>query len=232
MVTSELTPTVRLGLRLCREKQTRMDKPLSESQLQRLAEALHLGASQASRAMATWLSVPSVVEFDSVEQLPISDAADVLGGADQTLCFCSMEMTGSLTGQVILAFDDRSGLSLSDLLLDHSVRNATDWGEVETSAALETANILGCAYLNALTSNLATPDGETLSLLPSPPAFRREFAESLLQTVFLGQAMASDFIVAARATFQIRGQRLNWQLLFVPDAPSMVHLRELIDRAN
>lgn len=209
-----------------------MDKPLSESQLHRLANALHRGASQASQAMATWLSVPSVVEIDSVDQLPISDAADVLGGADQTLCFCSMEITGSLTGQIILAFDDSSGLSLSDLLLDHPVGNATDWGEVETSAALETANIIGCAYLNALSKDLTTLDSETLDLLPSPPAFCREFAESLLQTVFLGQAMASDFIVAARATFEIRGQRLNWTLLFVPDAPSMGRLRELINSAD
>ena len=209
-----------------------MDKPLSESQLQRLAEALHLGACQASKAMATWLSVASVVELDAVEQLPISEAVDVLGGADQTLCFCSMEMTGSLTGQVILAFDDSSGLWLSDLLLDRPVGHATGWGEVETSAALETANILGCAYLNALTNNLTAPNRETLTLLPSPPAFRREFAESLLQTVFLGQAVASDFIVAARATFQIRGQRLNWHLLFVPDAPSMGLLCEMMDRVS
>ena len=114
-----------------------MDKSLSESQLQRLGKALHLGAGQASRAMATWLSVPSVVTFDSIDQLPISDAADVLGGAEQTLCFCSMEMTGCFTGQIILAFDDSSGLSLSDLLLDHPIGSATGWGEVETSAALE-----------------------------------------------------------------------------------------------
>ncbi len=213
-------------------KQTKMDKSLSESQLQRLGKALHLGAGQASRAMATWLSVPTVVTFDSVDQLPISDAADVLGGAEQTLCFCSMEMTGSFTGQIILAFDDSSGLSLSDLLLDHPIGNATGWGEVETSAALETANILGCAYLNALSKDLTKANSESLSLLPSPPAFRREFAGSLLQTVFLGQAMASDYIVSARANFEIRGQRLNWKLLFVPDASSMGRLRELMDNAD
>ena len=150
-----------------------MDKPLSESQLQHLAEALHLGSQLASRAMATWLSIPSVLEFDSVDQLPITDAADVLGDPDQTLCFCSMEITGSLTGQIILAFDDSSGLSLADLILDHPVGMATDWGEVETSAALETANIIGCAYLNALAKDLTKRSGDTLNLLPSPPAFRR-----------------------------------------------------------
>ena len=209
-----------------------MDKPLSDSQLQRLAEALHLGASQASLAMSTWLSVPSLVEFDTVDQLPISDAPDVLGDADQTLCFCSLEMTGSLTGQIVFAFDDSCGLSLSDLLLDRPVGTATDWGELEQSAALETSNIIGCAYLNSLTKHLTESNGETLQLIPSPPTFLREFAGSMLQTVFLGQAMVSDFIFVAKATFQIRGELLNWIMLFVPDAPSMGRLRELMDRVG
>ena len=207
-----------------------MDKPLSDSQLERLAKALHLGASEASQAMATWLAVPSLVEFDSVEQLAIGDAPDLLGGADQTLCFCSMEITGSLAGQIVLAFDDASGLSLSDLLLDRPLGSAAEWGEVEISAALETGNIIGCAYLNSLANDLATTSSAELRLLPSPPMFRRDFAESLLEAVFLGQAMASDFVVAARANFQIRGQRLNWSMLFVPDGPSMGRLRELTDQ--
>ena len=207
-----------------------MDKPLSNSQLARLTEALHLGANEASQAMAVWLNTPSLVEFDSVDQLPISAAPDLLGGADQTLCFCTMEITGSLTGQIVLSFDDASGLSLSDLLLDRPIGGADNWGEVETSAALETANIIGCAYLNSLANDLTPTGGEGLTLLPSPPVFRRDFAESLLQAVFLGQAVASDFVVAARATFQIRGERLNWSMLFVPDAPSMVHLREWMDQ--
>ena len=182
--------------------------------------------------MATWLSVPSLIEFDTVDQVPISGAPDVLGGADETLCFCSMELTGSLTGLIIFAFDDSCGLSLSDLLLDRPVGTATDWGDVEQSAALETANIIGCAYLNSLTKHLTESRGDTLQLLPSPPTFRREFAESMLQTVVLGQAIASDFIFVAKATFQIRGELLNWSMLFVPDASSMSRLRELMDQAG
>lgn len=209
-----------------------METPLSNSQLLRLAEALHLGATEASRAMATWLSVPSLIEFDTVDQVPISGAPVVLGGADETLCFCSMELTGSLTGLIIFAFDDSCGLSLSDLLLDRPVGTATDWGDVEQSAALETANIIGCAYLNSLTKHLTESSGDTLQLLPSPPTFRREFAESMLQTVFFGQAIASDFIFVAKATFQIRAELLNWSMLFVPDAPSMSRLRELMDQVR
>ncbi len=206
-----------------------MEAPLSDKQLEHLAAALHVGAQQASQSMAAWLAVPSLIEIDSVDQLPICDAADVLGPADQALCFCSLEMTGSLTGQIILAFDDECGLSLTDLLLDHPIGSATEWSELERSAALETTNIIGSAYLNSLAKHLSRPNADAVEILPSPPTFRREFAGSLLQTAFMGQAMASDFVFSARSIFEIRGESLNWTMLFVPDGPSMERLAELMD---
>lgn len=209
-----------------------MNEPLTPSQLDKLSRSLHLGADKASEAMAIWLNVPSLVEFDSVEQSLIGDAVSLLGRGDETLCFCSMELTGTLTGHVILAFDDASGLSLSDLLLDRPASTATEWAELETSAALETANIIGCAYLNAMSETLISTDGQNVSLLPSPPTFRRDFAESLLQAAVMGQAMVSDFVVVARARFQIRGEQLNWHLLFVPDAESMLRLNEILSETN
>ncbi len=206
-----------------------MNEPLDDSQLKVLSDSLHRGAEDASQAMAKWLTVDSLVEIDSVVQVPIESAAGLLGDGDATLCFCSMAISGSLQGQLILAFDDESGLSLSDLLLSRPAETATDWGEVETSAALETANIVGCAYLNAMSEALAS-DALSVTLMPTPPSFRREFAESLLQSAVMGQAMSGNFIVVAKARFEIRGERLNWHLLFVPDAESMTRLGEMTDQ--
>ncbi len=208
-----------------------MENLLSESQLRRLADVLHLGAERASAAMVTWLSTPSMVEIDSLEQLPVMEAAEVLGEADQIVCFCTMAVNGAMTGQLILAFDDRSGRSLVDLLMDRPTGTAIQWDELEQSAALETTNIIGCAYLNSLSQHLGPADADPLELLPSPPTFRRDFAASLLQSAFLEQAMTSDDIIVARATFQIRGETLNWTMLFVPDAVSITRLQEWLEPA-
>lgn len=206
-----------------------MSEPLTETQLDRLSKLLHEGAGLASDAMVRWLNVPSLVEIDSVEQLPFGSAVDLLGGDDETLCFCSMELGGALSGQLVLAFDDTSGLSLSDLLLDRPPSTAIQWGELERSAALETTNIIGCAYLNAISEGLSRDAAAEISLIPSPPAFRRDFAESLIQAAVMGQAAASDSVVIAQARFELRGQRLHWHLLFVPDSDSMDRLCELME---
>lgn len=202
--------------------------PFTLRQMKHLEEAFRLGAADASQAMARWLEVPSLITIESIDQLPIDEAPGILGSSDAPLCFCSMAMTGGLTGMMIFAFDDACGFSLTDLLLNHPLGTAREWGEVECSAALESTNIIGCSYLNSLARHLP----ESLELVPSPPLFRREFAGSLLQAAFMDQAMAANFIFLARARFEIRGEPLNWSLLFVPDAPSLARLSQMFPASD
>jgi len=141
-----------------------------------------------------------------------------------------MQMEGTLTGQMVLAFDDASGLSLSDLLLGNPPGTAAEWGEVEISSALESMNILGSAYLNGMAEFLSEAVDETVSLIPSPPVFFRDFAESLLETAFMEQAAAGSHILFARARFELHGRPLNWTFLLIPDPGSLKKLSEILLR--
>jgi chemotaxis protein CheC len=199
---------------------------LDARQLAALQAAFHQGSSEASCALAAWIGRPSVVEVDSLEQLPLEEAAGLLGAGDEPICFCAIEMQGMLQGQMILAFDDASGLALADMVLgDGSATSA--WTEMATSIALETTNILCCSYLNSLSSSLCGP-GEAWELLPSPPQFSREFPESMLEFAFMGQAVAGDHVIVARTRFEIGATPVNWTLLLVPDAPSKSRLAEVL----
>lgn len=203
-------------------------KPFTESQLKHLEIMFQHGATDASGAMARWLAVQSLLTIEAVDQLPIEEAPDLLGGSDEPVCFCSMEMTGSLTGLLILACDDESGLVIADLLLNQPSGTSSEWGEIEISAALESTNIIGCAYLNSLAKHLSDSSSQSIELIPSPPSFRRDFSESLLQAVFMEQALVADVAFLAEARFEIRAEPINWTLLFVPDAQSLNRLRGLL----
>jgi chemotaxis protein CheC len=199
---------------------------LDASKLARLETSFHRGSADASWALARWIGRPSVVEIDSLEQLPLEEATGMLAAGEDPICFCSVEMTGCLVGEMILAFDDTSGLALADMALDQPRGTTTQWTEMATSAALETTNILCCAYLNSLARALVGHEG--LILLPSPPSFHRDFAESLMQFALMGQAVASNQVIVARTMFEIDKSPANWTLLFVPDAQSMERLSELL----
>jgi chemotaxis protein CheC len=204
--------------------------PLSDAQLAALGRVLHAGATEASTALSGWIGRPTAVIADAVTQLSLQDSTSALGEGDEPICFCVVELSGVLAGCMILAFDDPSGLALADLLLGQARGTATEWGEMETSAALETTNIVCCAYLNALSR--AFPHGADSGagdpeMVPTPPTFSRDYASSLLEFALIGQAVESDQVLLTRTKFQIDGEPVDWQLLLVPDAASMANLRAL-----
>lgn len=197
---------------------------LTMPQLDALSRAFHLGSAQASTALASWLGRPSVVELDSLEQVPLEQASELLlVSGDEPLCFCAATVEGSLTGELILAFDDASGWALADLVLEQSRGVTRQWTELATSVALETTNIVCCAYLNALAESC--PGG---TLLPSPPRFNRDFAASLLEFALMEQALVSDQVLVARTRFTIDEVQVNWTLLFIPQGDGLHVLPNLL----
>jgi chemotaxis protein CheC len=139
-----------------------------------------------------------------------------------------MQMQGTLEGQMLLAFDDASGLAMADLLLGRAAGTSEEWGELEISAALETMNIAGSAYLNGIARDLSEHGGRRVSLIPTPPTFLRDFAESLLEAAFVEQAAAGRYIVFAKARFELQGNPLKWTFLLVPDPSSLTRLNEIL----
>lgn len=202
---------------------------LNADQLFALTTSFHQGSFDASIALAKWIGKPSVVEIDTLEQLPLEEATGLLAAGEEPICFCLAGITGILTGQMILTFDDASGLALADMLLDDPPGTAKKWTPMAVSAAEETTNILCCAYLNSLSRGLQQ-SAQSNQLLPTPPAFSRDFAESLLEFALMGQVAASDYVILARTRFEINATPVNWTLLFIPDAESMLRLPQLLSR--
>ena len=193
---------------------------LTEPRRLRLREALDRGADGASQALSRWLGMEVRLAPGDVEQVDLEAAAGALGPPEGLIAACAMGMTGGLGGTMMLCFEDRAGLALADLLLRRPAGTATGWGELERSAAMETANIVGCAYLNALAEHL--PPAAGAGLAPTPPTFLHEFAGSLVQFAVMGQAAEMDRVLLVGTTFEAGAAGgLGWTLLFVPDAGSL-----------
>lgn len=203
-------------------------QPLTPLELSQLSPSFHRGATDASAALANWLAAPITVAIDDVDRCRLESATSALAEGDAAICMCLMEMQGTLTGHMLLAFDDASGLTLCDLLLGRDEGVTKGWGEVETSCVLETMNIAGSAYLNGISRDLTTRCRSRVELMPTPPRFLRDFSESLLQSAFIDQAVAGGEAIYARARFILAGKPLNWTFLLIPDPASLSRLGELL----
>ncbi|MBS0262809.1 MAG: chemotaxis protein CheC [Planctomycetes bacterium] len=197
---------------------------LNDQQLAALTKLFAHGSTDASAALSRWLGRPAQIKISRIEEVALATAAEVLGDPELPVCFCAMSLQGALTGELILAMNDASGQALADLLLSRPLGTSRTWGEVEISAALETANIIGCAYLNALAQML--PDGT--ELLPTPPRFARDFAESLMEFALMNQAAVSDTVFLTQTEFQIAESPVDCHLLLVPDPESVTVLQGLL----
>lgn len=197
----------------------------SDDRERRLRAIFERGAEGASSALSRWLGTPVRLSVSGIEQADLSEAAEALGPPETLVAACAMGLTGPLGGSILLAFEDRAGLALADLLLKRPIGTAVEWGELERSAAMETTNIVGCAYLNTMAAQLPTAGEE---LTPTPPNFLREFAGSLLQFALMEQAMEFDQVLLARAAFDSGRSdlNLNWTLLLIPDRRSLQALTE------
>jgi chemotaxis protein CheC len=207
--------------------------PLDDVQKRLLTTIFERAAESASQALSIWLSRHVHIQVTAIDEIDLAEATEILGPSDALVAACSMDLVGRLTGEILLVFADEAGLALADLLLQQPLGTSTTWGELEQSAACETANIVGCALLNSLATHLPALSAEEGSqpLVPSPPTFRHEFAGSLLEFALMNQAMLSDRVMLARTCFTSDGQALNWSLLYVPGYETLGALRTVLGGA-
>ena len=185
----------------------------------RLVAAFRRGAEDASAALSKWLGRPATLCVDRLDALPISAAAAVLGSGVEPICGCAMRIDGVVGGLLLLAAADAAGLSLADTLLERPVGTSIGWGDLERSAVVETANIVGCAYLNAICA--ALDPSETAGILPSPPLFLRDYPATVMEAALMEQPAPADTVLLARTEFRIDGTPVGCGLVFLPDAAGL-----------
>ncbi len=175
----------------------------------------------ASAAMCRWTDGLISLSLDEVKEIPLEEVYTELGLGDELLTMVVLSLEGEPGGEMILTFDDVNGRRLAATLLGQSYEPSGEWTELEKSALTETGNILGCAYMNALTRMIEH------KLVPSPPYFIQDYGISVLQQALMPQVMHSDMVTICRTIFRREGEALSWHVLFVPTQ----ELRELMEKA-
>jgi chemotaxis protein CheC len=175
-----------------------------------LQELFASATHDASAAMCRWTDGIITVTLDEVRQIALEEVAATLALGDDPMTMVVMTLDGELGGSITLMFDDLGGRQLAASLLGRAVGTEPEWSELEKSALMETGNILGCAYVNALTRLVG------MDLRPSAPYFIQDFGASVLQQALMTQAAAGDNLLLCDVGFHRQGEKLDWRVVFVP----------------
>ena len=175
-----------------------------------LRELFASATHDASTAMCRWTNSLIRLTLDEVCEMPLEEAVAELNLGDDLLTMVVLNLEGEIGGSMVLTFNEENAKQLAASLLQMEPNNNPDWNELEQSALMETGNILGCAYVNAITRLIDH------GLVPSAPFFVRDYGASVVQQVLVAQAGARDTALICRTCFHNEDEELNWWLLFVP----------------
>lgn len=194
-------------------------RALNEPRLELLHQLFGSATREASTAMCRWTGGLITLSLDEVREIPLEQVCVEFDFGVDLMNMVVLTLDGLIGGTMILTFDEENGRSLAAALLDRPVEEGDEWSPLEQSALCETGNILGCAYMNALTRLVAD------ELVPSPPYFLRDYGASVLQQALMEQAAHSDRVLICRTAFHREGEELNWNVFFVP-TPALSHEME------
>ncbi len=196
---------------------------LETTKLDLLRQLFASATHDASAAMCRWTNSLIRLTLDEVCELPLADVCGALEIADELLTMVVIDLEGEIGGTMVLMFDEENGRRLAASLTGEGVAATGRWSELGMSALTETGNILGCAYVNAITRLI---DHE---LMPAVPYFIQDYGASVLQQALVAQAAAADAVLICRTRFHHEGEELNWLLLFVPTVALRTAMENALD---
>jgi chemotaxis protein CheC len=189
---------------------TNIVPPGDAEKLKLLQQLFAAATHDASAAMCCWTNSVITLTLDEVCEVPLAEACLELNLDDDRLTMVVLNLEGDIGGSMILTFSEDDGRRLAGSLLHCEPNETPDWSEMERSALEETGNILGCAYMNAITRLIDQ------QLVPSVPYFVQDFGASVLQQALVAQASGRDTVLICRTGFHCQNEDLHWHVLFIP----------------
>ena len=192
-------------------------RDLKESQLDAMREVANIGAGHAATALSQMTNRTIMITVPRVSVRPLEEACDVVGSPDDVVAAVLMHMMGDLTGRTLLLFPERAARTLCDFLLRHGLGTTTSFGPMEQSALKEAGNILGSAYLNALSDFMG------MMLVPSIPSLVIDLSGAILTSAHLNFGHERDYAFCVETSFRVEGatEPLGGHFLLLPDLSSL-----------
>lgn len=179
---------------------------LTDMQLDALRELANISSGTAATSLSQMLGREVDLNVPTAVALPLADAVDAAGAPGVTVTGIALALEGDLRGAVLLLVPPEGAATLCSLL---GVEPGTELGD---SALGEIGNILGAAYLRALSSMTG------LSMLPGPPQVTTDLLGAIVATVLAGAVGHGDTALVLDSELDITGEPCAISFMLLPDA--------------
>ncbi|MGQ9629634.1 MAG: chemotaxis protein CheC [bacterium] len=199
-----------------------MIEDLTSIELDALKEVGNIGAGNAATALSQIIDKKIIMTVPKVSIVRLEQVQDVVGGPETLVVGIYTRVLGDAPSNIMFLLPRESGLALVDMVMGRPQGSTRTLTEIEQSALKEIGNILGSAYLNAL-SKFAN-----LNLIPSVPALAFDMAGAILSVVSIELSQLGDYALFIETDFADKSDLVKGHFFLIPDPGSLDIVLEAI----
>ncbi len=181
-----------------------MSKTYPELQLDALRELANIGSGTAATALSSMLGRPVDISVPAALALPIADVVEATGTPDAVVTAVVLPLIGDLDAIALLLFAPEDAATLCGLL------GVDPDSEVGLSALAEIGNILGSAYIGALSTMTS------LALEPRPPETATDMLGAIVSSVLALGAEETDIALLLDSELTVEGAECSLSFMLAP----------------
>lgn len=187
----------------------------SSARLDALKEVANIGAGHAATALSTLTRSRIMISVPQIRFVIPNDEARRACFPGTHIVAVMMTISGSIGGRTAFILPSDGSLRLAERMLGRERGTVREIGDFENSAISEAGNIIGGAYLTALSEFLE------MRLLPSPPKLVQGETGRALGEVFPSEAGLKP-VLCVETEFEMKEpvERLRGYFVLVPDEES------------
>ncbi len=197
---------------------------LNPHQIDALREVANIGAGHAATALSQLTNLSVMISVPRVVFAPEEPMSPPIADSPSHVTSVLMRMLGDATGHTLLMIRDDTAKLLCDLLLQRTPDSGANLDELEQSSLKEAANILGGAYLSALSALTK------MMLLPSAPHLITNKSATEVVALVTQAGDGRDVLcqVETKFFFEEAGLSLKADFFLILDQPSIKAILDAI----
>ncbi len=184
-------------------------------ELSRWTELVGQGTQNAVAGLSEMIGVHVRVTALDLTVIPVEQASNLLGGAENEVVAIYVGIEGGATGHILLVYPINVALGLVDMLMGDEAGTAQELDEMGESALQEIGNVTGSFFLNSMGDNIG------IRLMPTPPTVMMDMAGSIMDSALADIMMDRDELFAMETVFSTDNQNIVGTLLVLPTADFM-----------
>ena len=173
-----------------------------------------LAMQNASASISQMINKEISIDVPSVEYVPLESIIDMPGSRFSLVAGILIEITGDLSGSVMLLFPEKTAYLLIDLAMGKCEGTTQEIDSMGQSAISEICNVLVGQYLNVLSDKIK------INTSYSVPHFAFDMVGSIMDHLVISHMMVSDYVMVTRTSFTISSKEIGGMFLFTftPDS--------------